>query len=289
MRKFLKKIEEKFDCEFLQADVYISGYAVRKSKVDYYSGTMDAIAWRKQNSPEDSLKVFVVDWKSKDVADLATWWDYAQNFKTPLYQCLLYRELLQMHLKLNEIKAQVGIMIVPFQQSNPELLKPGLCLDFTRMDNSGLLDGLKKYQWFPSESSCVHTITLPCNLFKDDLDACNNILKENNTFDKGARLTDVFSEDATIGMLCEELGLLQLKVEKKEGGKKEKDNGKDRNDEREEEEEGETLTRSRTMGMRKMFGACFQRQRTMTKRKAKTSRVSRETGERKTRFSGLNS
>ncbi len=150
--KMLKAIEDCFDCKFLKAEVPISGYAARKFKVDYYSGSMDAVAIRQR--PKGVLEVFVVDWKTtskNDVADLSDWWNKATNFKIPLYQCLIYRELLQMHLMLNKIKAEVGIMLVPFHQSDPELLMPGLCMDDWEMENEGLLYGLKKFEWYPEE------------------------------------------------------------------------------------------------------------------------------------------
>ena len=162
--KMLKEIEDKFNIEFIKAEVSISGYAANKSKVVAYSGIMDAVAIRLRSRPEDDLKVFVVDWKTTaktDLANLSKWWDHATNFKIPLYQCLLYRGLLQMHLKRNEIKAQVGIMLVPFHQKT-ELLMPGLCMDFKNMDKEGLLEGLKQYKWSAEEP----TITLPRHLFK---------------------------------------------------------------------------------------------------------------------------
>ncbi|XP_078360349.1 uncharacterized protein LOC144644683, partial [Oculina patagonica] len=212
----LKSIEGRFKCKFLHSEVSISGYAVRKSKVDYYRGSMDAVAVRLPSSPEDDLEVFVVDWKTTsktDLADLSTWWNNATNFKNPLYQCLLYRELLQMKLKLllKGIKAQVGIMLVPFHQSDPELLMPGLCMDVKTMDEKGLLEGLKEYRWFAKETSCVHTIKMSCNLFKKGFE--RYIDKSTKTLKEGACLKDIFSNNANIGMLCRELGLLKLKVE----------------------------------------------------------------------------
>lgn len=120
-----------------------------------------------------------------------------------------------MKLKLFDIKARVGIMLVPFHQSHPELLVPGLCMNIQKMDEEGLLDGLKKYEWFPDQSSCVHTIKLPCNIFKEEsLDRYQD--ESTKTLKEEAYLKDIFRSDATIGMLCRVLGLLKLKVEDKD-------------------------------------------------------------------------
>lgn len=208
--EMLKAIEMKFTCEFLKAEVSINGYAAIKSKVDFYSGIMDAVAIRR--SPEDDLEVFVVDWKTTsktDLANLNKWWEEAETFKKPLYQCLLYRELLQMHLKLNEINARVGIMLVPFHQSEPELLMPGLCMDVQEMEKKGLLDGLKKYEF--SVSRCAfHAIKPTCKVFNlegsDSVDESTNLLKEDTL------LKDIIRDDATVADLRQEFGLLKLKV-----------------------------------------------------------------------------
>ena len=149
--KVLEKLESQFKCKFLKAEVDIWGWAVNKSeesKVDYYSGRMDAIAFRQHQS---QAQVLVVDWKTTtktDVLDLVNWWRKAEKFGPPLYQCLVYRELLAEHLENNGVDVLVGIMLVPFHQSLPELLMPGCCIDFTKMEKQGLLDGIKKYRWF---------------------------------------------------------------------------------------------------------------------------------------------
>lgn len=255
--KMLKEMEGEFKCEFLQAEVIISGYAVSRtsSKVDFHNGVIDAVAMKPRSSPKDDPRIFIVDWKTTsktDLVDLSNWWSDVSNFKTPLYQCLLYRELLQMHLELNKIKAQVDIMLVPFHQSNPEVLMPGLCSDFTQMDKIGLLDGLKKYKWVRDESSCVQTITLPCNLFKGNLyrhiDTKTKILKDET------KVIDTFDDQVTIGMLRKQFGLLRIKVEDNVENKDEKDSGlkdsvrskakaqKDKTDEAEDQEEKKGIT-----------------------------------------------
>ena len=146
----LIKIEDKFGCEFIQADVSISGYAVkRKTQMDFWSGIMDAVAIRREKGV---LQVFVVDWKTiaNPYVQIETdWWEKATNFEKPLYQCLVYRELLQAHLKHNGVAAVVGILLVPSHQSYPEKIYPGLCVNFQRMDEKLLLDGLKNFQWSP--------------------------------------------------------------------------------------------------------------------------------------------
>ena len=142
--KVLKELESQFDCEFLTAEVNIWGWSVQKSNARFYSGVMDAVAIRVTGPKPE---VLVVDWKTTaktDVSDLSSWWKKATNFSVPLYQCLVYRELLAKHLP-NDLDVEVGVMIVPYHQSHPELLVPGLCVDFTEMKEKGLLTGLKKY------------------------------------------------------------------------------------------------------------------------------------------------
>ena len=96
----MTKMEEKFDCRFLLAEVKVYGFAVRKSKVDFYVGKIDALAFHQ--SPGDDPEVYVVDWKTStkdDSPEVEKWWNEATIFEKPLYQCLLYRKLLQTHLK----------------------------------------------------------------------------------------------------------------------------------------------------------------------------------------------
>ena len=212
--KVLKELESQFECEFLTAEVDIWGWSVQRSNARFYSGVMDAVAIRVTGPKPE---VLVVDWKTTvktDVSYLRTWWDKATNFSVPLYQCLVYRELLAKHLS-NDLNVKVGVMIVPYHQSHPELLKPGLCVDFTEMEEKGLLTGLKKYRWCSQDSEVVCTIKFPgCKLFKklkiltelQCMDKSTELLKD------GALLKDVISDDATIGVLREELGLLPLKV-----------------------------------------------------------------------------
>jgi len=87
--EMLKKMKHKFGCEFMQAEVSISGYAVkRKTEVHFWSGRMDAVAIRRKNG---DLEVFVVDWKTIDKTNVQIdWWEKAGNFKKALYQCLVF-------------------------------------------------------------------------------------------------------------------------------------------------------------------------------------------------------
>ena len=212
--KVLKELESQFDCEFLAAEVDIWGWSVQRSNARFYSGVMDAVAIRVTGPKPE---VLVVDWKTTgktDVSYLRTWWDKATNFSVPLYQCLVYRELLAKHLS-NDLDVKVGVMIVPYHQSHPELLMPGLCVDFTEMEEKGLLAGLKKYRWCSQDSEAVHTIKFPgCKLFKKlkILNELQCVDKSTELLKDGALLKDVISDDATIGVLREELGLLPLKV-----------------------------------------------------------------------------
>ena len=252
--KVLKELESQFDCEFLAAEVDIWGWSVQRSNARFYSGVMDAVAIRVTGPKPE---VLVVDWKTTgktDVSCLRTWWDKATNFSVPLYQCLVYRELLAKHLS-NDLDVEVGVMIVPYHQSHPELLMPGLCVDFTEMEEKGLLMGLKKYRWCSQDSEVVCTIKFPgCKLFKKlkILNELQCVDKSTELLKDGALLKDVISDDATIGVLREELGLLPLKVTnevEKEGGKEIRVEGRDggkggRGRERRANEVGNGVSRS---------------------------------------------
>ena len=233
--KVLKELESQFDCEFLAAEVDNWGWSVQRSNARFYSGVMDAVAIRVTGPKPE---VLVVDWKTTgktDVSYLRTWWDKATNFSVPLYQCLVYRELLAKHLS-NDLDVKVGVMIVPYHQWHPELLVPGLCLDFTEMEEKGLLTGLKKYRWCSQDSEVVWSIKFPgCKLFKKlkILTELQCVDKSTELLKDGALLKDVISDDATIGVLREELGLLPLKVTnevEKEGEKEIRVEGRDGED-----------------------------------------------------------
>ena len=252
--KVLKELESQFDCEFLAAEVDIWGWSVQRSNARFYSGVMDAVAIRVTGPKPE---VLVVDWKTTgktDVSYLRTWWDKATNFSVPLYQCLVYRELFAKHLS-NDLDVKVGVMIVPYHQWHPELLVPGLCLDFTEMEEKGLLTGLKKYRWCSQDSEVVWSIKFPgCKLFKKlkILTELQCVDKSTELLKDGALLKDVISDDATIGVLREELGLLPLKVTnevEKEGGKEIRVEGRDggkggRGRERRANEVGNGVSRS---------------------------------------------
>ena len=235
--KVLKELESQFECEFLTAQVDIWGWSVQRSNARFYSGVMDAVAIRVTGPKPE---VLVVDWKTyiaakTDDSDLSTWWKNATNFSVPLYQCLVYRELLAKHLS-NDLDVKVGVMIVPYHQSHPELLVPGLCVDFTEMEEKGLLAGLKKYRWCSQDSEVVWSIKFPgCKLFTKlkILTELQCVDKSTELLKDGALLKDVISDDATIGVLREELGLLPLKVTnevEKEGGKEIEVEGRDGED-----------------------------------------------------------
>ena len=191
---------------------------------------MHAIAFRQHRK-----EVLIVDWKTIDkqgVPHLRTWWNDAGHFKDPLYQCLVYLQLLAQHLKSNTVDVLVGIMIVPCHQSNPLKPMPGLCVDFTKMEEQGLLSGLKKYRWCSSDSVVVHIINFPeCKLLKK-LEIMNELMcvdESTELLKDGTLLKDVISDDATIGVLRRELGLLSLKVTnevEKDGGEEKRRVGK---------------------------------------------------------------
>ena len=212
-------------------------------------GKMDAVAFR----PKES-EVLIVDWKTfiqKGKASLETWWDKAGDFGDPLYQTLVYRELLTKHLKRStEVDIKVGVMLVPYHQSNEELLMPGLCVDFSQMETARLLSGLKQYRWVCDESELVHTINFPgCKMFKklEELNKLQCVDKETDLLKEGTLLKDVISDDAKIADLREEMGLLSLKVTTNVGevqgeedeDEDEVDEEEDEVDEEEEEDEDE--------------------------------------------------
>ena len=211
--QLLNEIEEKFRCNFFKAEVSICGYSTKKSKVDFYSGQMDALAL--YGEKDSDLEVLVVDWKSSSndaLKDPKKWWDKATFFKTPLYQSLIYRELLKAHLKENNITARVGVMLVPIPQKRKPDVMPGLCTDFRRMHEVGLLDGINECEWFGEESKCVHTITLPSTLLNlENLDS-TYVEESSNVLKREILVKEIIKDDATVEDLCQELGLLQLQL-----------------------------------------------------------------------------
>ena len=214
--EMLERMETEFACKFIEAEVSISGFAVKKNtQVDLWSGKMDAVAIGK----EDVSKVFVVDWKTTNKAGeqvLSHWWKNATNFKRPLYQCLVYRELLQAHFKHHGVNAKVGIILVPFHQKYREMSYPGLCLDFQKMDEGHLLDGLKNFEWYAvlDESFFVHTIKMPCKLIQDSLvDPADYVDESTNILKDDTPLKDMLNDDATVGDLRQLLELPLIKVE----------------------------------------------------------------------------
>lgn len=232
--EILKMMEHNFSCEFIKAEVYISGFAImktrRKSQRDFWSGKMDAVAIRR--SENDVLEVFVVDWKTTakttDLADIPNWWKNATNFKRPLYQCLVYRELLLAHLKRYNVEALVGIILVPLHQLTLQL-QPRLCVDFQRMVEVHLLDKLQKFQWFAvlDDSIYAQTIKLQCKLFKEGVDPADVVDESNNNLKGNTRLKDILNENATVADLLRALDLPFLKVEGiKEKEKKAQKDGK---------------------------------------------------------------
>lgn len=210
----LKEIKDKFGCDFIKADVSISGYAVnRKTEVDIWSGRMDAVAIRRKNGV---LQVFVVEWKTTDDLKAETdWWEGATHFKNSLYQCLVYRELLRAHLKHNDVDAMVGIILVPIHQKYPEIIHPGLCLDFQRMRENLLLKRLDEFEWRAGfdNSIYVHDINLRRKLFKESPIPAFYVDKSTNTLKEDTRLKDILNDDATVGNLCRFLRLPFIKEE----------------------------------------------------------------------------
>ena len=234
--EILKKMEDNFSCEFIEAEVSISSFAVERKtrwrktepQVDFWSGKMDAVAIRRST---DGLEIFVVDWKTTsakeaNLRDISEWWNGATKFKVPLYQCLVYRALLSAHLKRYNVEASVGIMLVPLHQLTLKL-HPGLCVDFQAMVEEHLLDELNKLQWFAAldESIYAHTIKLPCKLFKESYDPAADVDESTNVLKEDTRLKDILNENATVADLLQALDLLFLKVEdiKEEEEKAQKD------------------------------------------------------------------
>lgn len=236
--KLLKAIEETFRCKFLQAEVEITGYCTKESvPEDIYRGKMDAIAFRRRHS----LEVYVVDWKTsskqilKDPQD--SWWDKATYFKKPLYQCLLYREILKTHLKENNITAQVGVMLVPIPQTGRQVI-PGLCRNVDEaMDKEELLNKLKEYEWFSLQRPCFHIIESSSTLFnlKKLTENRKYVEESTNVLSREKKLNEIINANSTVEDLCQEFKLLQLKVgckrheEEGTGNKKNKDEAKKQN------------------------------------------------------------
>ena len=210
--QLLKTIEGDFRCKFLRAEVRIFGYGTKESEVDFYSGRMDAIAFR--HTENNHLEVYVVDWKTSSEENI-DWWDMAKHFKKPLYQCLLYREILKAYLKENGITARVGVMLVPIPQTGHQVIA-GLCRNVEEaMDKEELLDKLKEYEWFSLKRTRFHTIKSSSNLFNlEKLTGENSRYVEERTNDlkPEQKLKQIIRDNPTVEDLCQEFGLLQLNV-----------------------------------------------------------------------------
>ena len=207
----LKWIKEKFECDFIKAEIFISGYQAKgKTQLDFWRGQMDAVAIR----DKDVCEVFIVEWKTSSV-DIEIWWENASYFRIPLYQTLVYRELMQAHFKRNDVNAKVGIILVPIHQKYPDVMYPGLCLDFQIMEDNHLFDKLKNFKWHTDvdESHDVHAIKMPCKLFKDSLDMADYVDEGSNNLKDDTPLKHILSDNATVGDLRELLELPLIKVE----------------------------------------------------------------------------
>lgn len=197
--EILDAIETTFRCQFIEAEVIISGYAVNEETQHFWKGQMDAVAIRREN---DALEVFVVDWKTTATAGeqfIPEWWEKAANFKDPLYQCLVYRELLQAHFEHKDVDAKVGIILVPFHQRYPEIIHPGLCVDFRKMDKNHLLDGLKNIRWYAvlNKSLFGHTIKMPCKLNTGSFNPADYVDESTNILRHETPLKGMLNDDAT--------------------------------------------------------------------------------------------
>lgn len=139
----------------------------------------------------------------------------ATYFKKPLYQCLLYREILKAYLKENDITARVGVMLVPIPQTGRQVI-PGLCRNVEEaMDEEELLNKLKEYKWFSLQCTPFHTIKSSSNLFNlEKLTAENSryVKEGTNVLKPEKKLKQIIRDNSTVKGLCQEFGLLQLKV-----------------------------------------------------------------------------
>ena len=199
-----------------------------------------------RQSPRGDSEVVVVEWKTfanDDLQDPMKWWDGATHFKKPLYQCLLYRKLLQTHLEVNGITVRIGIMLVPSHQAHQGEVVPGLCTDFQNMEKEGLLETIKSFQWLSKESECVHTVILPCKLFNRE--RLSDTYLENGVLKETTVVKDIIDDSATVGDMCEELGLLKLKIE---DSLAEDDRKSD-----EEEDKSDAKKKGRISGVKGMF------------------------------------
>lgn len=215
--EILDAIETTFRCKFIKAEVRISGFAVNEETQHFWKGKMDAVAIRREN---DALEVFVVDWKTSDKDDkkfIVKWWENSGNFRGPLYQCLVYRELLQAHFEHKDVDAKVGIILVPFQQSFPERIHPGLCVDFRKMNKNHLLDGLKNIRWYAvlNKSLFGHTIKTPCKLNTGSFNPADYVDESTNILKHETPLKGMLNDDATGRDVRRSLDLPFIKREEK--------------------------------------------------------------------------
>ena len=79
------------------------------------------------------------------------------------------------------------------------------------MEKEGLLKTIKDYRWLSEESECVHTVILPCKLFNRE--RLSDTYLENGVLKETTVVKDIIDDSATVGDMCEALGLLKLKIE----------------------------------------------------------------------------
>ena len=178
--KIVTGIENMFHCTIVDSEVNIQGFATKGHEKNHWKGRMDAVALGKNG------RVIVIDWTT--CCNATKFWEKSEYSKK-LHQCLIYRALVDAHLKeyfgkKNMIMESVivGIMIVPIDDRETSVFEPRLCVDFGKLEEEGFLKIIKEFTWkgkrtekvcickysFSDNECCVVPVVYP----KDQLIAC---------------------------------------------------------------------------------------------------------------------
>ena len=146
--KFVEDIEDKFQCKIICGERKINGFAIKAQTLHYWTGEFDAVGLMNKNDKNGS-GVVVIDWRTT-CDDVNHFWEFAEQYRKKLHQCIIYRRLLaiQMRKHFNDQEIpEPGIMIVAIDRDNIYVNVPRLCLDFTDLEKVGIFVKINEFDW----------------------------------------------------------------------------------------------------------------------------------------------
>ena len=167
------------DIEFLEAEFPLYGYMSDEQNSFLWSGKADAIALFDGN-------YVIVEWKLID--PLEYWEKNSLAYGAHLHQCLIYCQLLKLHLKLKELPYILIVLISPVTGHD---IYPSLFKEFPKE----CTEHLAAYTWSCNKSKIE--ITVNKDLVKDPDMKNLDVVK----------VKDLFKDDITVRQLLDALGL----------------------------------------------------------------------------------